>query len=140
MREKSTDKLNNELKKSQNIKMYLSENNSEFINSAIEYMNELLEQKNLKKSDVAKNSNLHRTYVYEIFNGDKSPSRDKVISIAFGMCLNLEETQKLLKRSGYRELYSRDSRDSIIIFSLNKKMNVIDCNILLESLSEEILK
>ena len=140
MKEKTTDKLDNELEKTQNIADYLSANKSEFISSAIEYMNELLIEKNLKKADVAKNSNLHRTYVYEIFNGDKLPSRDKIIAIAFGMTLNLEETQKLLKRSGYRELYSRDIRDSVIIFALNKKMNLLNCNNLLDSFSWNILK
>lgn len=140
MKEKTTDKLDNELEKTQNIADYLSSNKNEFIASAIEYMNELLVEKNLKKADVAKNSNLHRTYVYEIFNGDKLPSRDKIIAIAFGMTLNLEETQKLLKRSGHRELYSRDIRDSVIIFAINKKMNLLNCNNLLDSFSWDILK
>lgn len=103
-------------------------------------MNELLAEKKLKKADVAKKSNIHRTYLYEIFGGSKTPSRDKIIAIAFAMNLNLEETQKLLKRSGYRELYSRDSRDSVVIFAINKNMNLMACNHLLDSLSEKSIE
>jgi predicted transcriptional regulator len=103
-------------------------------------LNKLLIKKDLKKSEVVKGSNLHRSYVYEIFNGDKIPSRDKIIAIAFGMHLALEETQQLLKRCGHRELYSRDRRDSIIMFAINKEKSLIDCNILLSDSTEEIIK
>ncbi len=141
MENKTTDELTNQLKKSNNIDHYLNENKT-FLNTGTlaDRLNSLITEKKIKKADVARKSNLHRTYVYEIFNGSKTPSRDKIIAISFGMELNLEETQKLLKRSGYRELYSRDSRDSIIIFAINKKMNLIDCNDLLDSFSEDILK
>lgn len=55
-------------------------------------------------------SQLDRAYVYQIFSGEKTPSRDKLIAIAFGMNLSDEETQKMLKLSGNRELYARDQR------------------------------
>lgn len=140
MNNKTTDELTNELKNSSNIDSYLKENKKEFLSSAIDYMNELLAEKKLKKADVAKKSNIHRTYLYEIFSGSKTPSRDKIIAIAFAMDLNLEETQKLLKRSGYRELYSRDSRDSVVIFAINKNMNLMACNDLLDALSEKSIE
>lgn len=141
MENKTTDELTNQLKKADRIESYIDANRDEFLTDSIaDLLNKLLIKKDLKKSDVVKDSNLHRTYVYEIFNGDKTPSRDKILAIAFAMRLTLDETQVLLKRSGNRELYSRDRRDSIIMFALDKKKSLIDCNILLSDSTEEILK
>jgi hypothetical protein len=141
MEHKTTDELTNQLKEATNIERYIDDNRSEFLSDTVSgVLNKLLIKKDLKKSEVVKDSDLHRSYVYEIFNGDKIPSRDKIIAIAFGMHLDLDETQQLLKRCGHRELYSRDRRDSIIMFALNKKKSLIDCNILLSDSTEEIIK
>jgi hypothetical protein len=141
MENKTTDELTNQLKEATNIESYMDDNKSEFLSDTVSgVLNKLLIKKDLKKSEVVKGSNLHRSYVYEIFNGDKIPSRDKIIAIAFGMQLALEETQQLLKRCGHRELYSRDRRDSIIMFAINKEKSLIDCNILLSDSTEEIIK
>lgn len=141
MTNKTTGELTNQIKKSSNIGKFLTENKSELLSKTIpELLNELLIKKNLEKPNIIKNSNLTRSYGYQIFNGDKKPSRDKLIALSFGMELDLEETQNLLKKSGYRELYSRDSRDSIIIFAINKKRNLIECNELLDSFTEEIIE
>jgi hypothetical protein len=141
MENKTTDELTNQLKEATNIESYIDDNKSEFLSDTVSgVLNKLLIKKDLKKSEVVKGSNLHRSYVYEIFNGDKIPSRDKIIAIAFGMQLALEETQQLLKRCGHRELYSRDRRDSIIMFAINKEKSLIDCNILLSDSTEEIIK
>jgi transcriptional regulator with XRE-family HTH domain len=138
---KTTDELTNQLKETTNIESYIDDNKSEFLSDTVSgVLNKLLIKKDLKKSEVVKESNLHRSYVYEIFNGDKIPSRDKIIAIAFGMHLDLSETQQLLKRCGHRELYSRDRRDSIIMFAIDKKKSLIDCNILLSDSTEEIIK
>ncbi len=74
---------------------------------------------------------LGRAYVYRIFAGQKIPSRDKLIALAFGMRLSDEEAQKMLKLSGNRELYARDGRDALILFALQRNMTIIDTNGLL---------
>ena len=75
------------------------------IDSALSnYLNQLLEEKSLKKSTVIKNSELNEIYGYQIFSGKRIPSRDKLISISFGLELSLEETQTLLKYAGFAPL------------------------------------
>lgn len=76
---------------------------------------------------------LDRAYVYQIFSGEKTPSRDKLIAIAFGLKLSDDETQKMLKISGNRELYARDKRDALILFALQHKKTIWDTNELLYS-------
>lgn len=66
-----------------------------------------------------------------IFQGKKYPSRDKIICLTFGFEMTVEETQTLLKQAGYQELYPRDQRDALLLFAIEKKMNILDANFLL---------
>ena len=59
-----------------------------------EYLMALLKQNNLRRSDIVRDSGLEKAYVYQIFNGEKKPSRDKLIAITFGLHLPAEETPK----------------------------------------------
>ncbi len=129
MKQKSTDELNHEIKAATNIEDYLIKNKENMLTSNLpEYLNKLLTQKGLKKADVIRSSQLGRAYVYQIFSGKKTPSRDKLIAIAFGMGLSDDETQKMLKLTCNRELYARDKRDALILFALLKKKTVFEIN------------
>lgn len=79
---------------------------------------------------------------YEIMSGKttKNISRNKVIMLCFGLKLTVDEAQQLLKKSGYAPLYARDTRDSIIIYSLEHHIDVVTTNIKLGEYSLEILK
>ncbi|MDE7354480.1 MAG: helix-turn-helix transcriptional regulator [Acetatifactor sp.] len=94
-------------------------------------MNALLLEKGISKADVVRGSQLDRSYAYQIFSGDKKPSRDKLIALAFGLGLTDEETQKMLKLSGNRELYARDERDAMILFFLQQNRTIFEVNDLL---------
>ena len=109
--------------------------------SVSEYLDLMIKEKKLKKSEVIEKANLDKYYAYQIFNGTKeNPSRDKLIMLAFGMGLNLNETRKLLKLCGAAELYARSPRDSIIIFCLEKRNDLLICNEYLHDFSLEILE
>ena len=103
---------------------------SSFITQSLsDYLNQLLFEKGKSVADVVNASFLDASYVHQIFNGrKKSPSRDKLISIAFGLQLTVDETQKLLNISGNRKLYPKDERDVIIAISINRQENVKDTN------------
>ena len=133
--QKSTEELLNILKHS-NLKPYLSENHREMAENPIcDYLTAVLCEKKLQKSEVIKKSNIQLNYAYQIFSGLKIPSRDKLISLCFGMDLCLDETQTLLKYAGYAALYPRSGRDSVIITALEKHETVINCNIMLDELN-----
>lgn len=90
-----------------------------------EYLSQQLYQKDLKVADVIRDSGLTKSYVHQIFNGEKKPSRDKLIAIAFGLHLNAEETQRMLKMGGCSELYPRTERDALILFAILHGKNII---------------
>lgn len=126
---KTTDELNHEIKAVSDIEDFLKKNKKNMLaHSLPEYLNTLLKQKKISRADVVRSSLLDRAYVYQIFSGEKTPSRDKLIAIAFGLCLSDDETQKMLKLSGNRELYARDERDALILFALQRKKNILEIN------------
>lgn len=128
----TTDELNHEIKAATDIEDFLTKNKDEMITCGLSgHLNKLLSQKGINRADVVRGSLLDRGYVYQIFSGEKTPSRDKLIAIAFGLGLSDEEAQKMLKLSGNRELYARDGRDAVILFALQRKKNILEANDLL---------
>ncbi len=128
----STDDLEHEIKTVTDIEDYLTKNKAYMLaHNLSDHLNMLLVQKGVSRADVVRDSLLHRTYIYQIFSGKKTASRDKLIAIAFGMHLSVEETQTMLKFSGNRILYARDKRDAILLFALNQHKTIMDANELL---------
>lgn len=129
-----TATMNDELKETKSIGDFLKRNNKNMIDERLaDHLNHLLADKDITVADVVRGSYLDRGYVYQIFSGLKTPSRDKLIAIAFGMHLSGDETQKMLKISGNRELYARDARDAIILFCLQRRKPIHEANDLLDS-------
>ncbi len=93
-----------------------------------EYIKKIMIDRGLYKIDISKLSLIDRSYTSQIIEGTKKPGRDKVLAIAIGLKLSIDETQKALKLAGLNELYPKSKRDSIIIFAINQKMNVMDTN------------
>lgn len=140
MNEKSTDELKHEITIATDIEDYLTENKGHLLKGSLaEHLHMLLAQKKLRRADVIRGSLLGRAYVYRIFAGDKIPSRDKLIALSFGMKLSVEETQKLLKISGNRELYARDERDALLLFALQRNRSIMDANGMLLDHGLEVL-
>ena len=98
-----------------------------------------MKQKGLKKEDVVSRSMLGN-YAYYIISGKKTnPSRDKMIMLCFGLRLNAEGANRLLRMAAVGDLYPRNPRDTIIINALNFNLNVIEANNALEELGEDEL-
>lgn len=132
--------LNDELKEAKSISDYLKRNQDNMVTCSLsDYLNQLLAEKDIPIAEVVRGSYLERGYVYQIFSGRKTPSRDKLIAIAFGLYLSRDETQKMLKISGNRELYARDARDAIILFCLQRQMPIYEANDFLSTNGFELL-
>ena len=128
----STNDLEHEIKTVTDIEDYLFKNKAYLLTQNLsDHLNMLLIQKGVSRADVVRDSLLHRTYIYQIFSGKKTASRDKLIAIAFGMHLSAEETQTMLKLSGNRTLYARDERDAILLFALSQHKTIMEANELL---------
>lgn len=127
-----TERLLNELKDSSNVYNYISKYNEDFPNiSFTEYISLIIQKKNLKKGQVVKKTGINRTYAYQIISGKKKGSRDKIITLAYGLTLTIEETQKLLKLAAFNPLDPKNKRDAIIIFAICNNYDLSKTNFLL---------
>ncbi len=70
---------------------------------------------------------------------NKKPSRDKILQLCIGANFTLDETNKALKIGNCGELYPKIMRDSVIIFALNKNLNIVRTNELLFSYNVSLL-
>lgn len=138
---KDTEKLLEELKSYADFGEFYREN-KELVASVTlsDYLNELIEKKHLNKADIVANSEMSEVYVYQIISGIKpNPKRKKLLCIAFGMNLTLDETQLLLKKTGYAPLYAKNPFDAVIIYGLSKGLGIVDVNNLLFEYDQETL-
>lgn len=139
MADKSTDKLMNELKTGKDISRFLAENAACIKNlNFTQYLADIMAQKGLSIKDLSDSSGISYSYVYHIVKGDKTPSRPKMLAIAFGLGATLDETQQMLRQAKHSLLYPRDRWDAVIIAALQRQLTVMEANELLEKLGETV--
>ena len=83
-----------------------------------EYLNKLLDEKNLSRREIIRKSLLKQVPTSHIFEGvTKEPARERILALALAMELDTEETDKLLVYANKSQLYARRSNWEAIIFS-----------------------
>lgn len=137
---KTTANLNKQLKNTRDINQYLESNEESFKErNLMEYLNNLLFQKNLTKAEVIRRANIDKRYGYDIFSKGKKPSRNYILSLCFGFELTTDEANHLLNCASLCELYPRVRRDSIISYALDTHKTLIECNLLLDDAKESAI-
>lgn len=139
MAEKLTEELLNELLFTERIEDYLDNDDVGETIKLSDYLSDLLERKGLKKNEVINRSMLNTTFGYQIFSGHRNPGRDKILQLAFGMEMNLRETQRALKFGGANELYPKDKRDAIIIHCISNGKSMEETEEALFSFNERTI-
>lgn len=61
-----------------------------------EYLSALSEEKGMSKAEVIHQSGIPRTYAYQLYQGTRRPSRDKVLILAIVLGCTIEECDRLL--------------------------------------------
>ncbi len=127
-----TEELFLELQHVSDINSFFKTHEHQFLKETTEsFFNSILELRKMSIAQIAKNSGIGE-YAYKIFRGERTPSRDVLIAIAFGMELSLEETQLLLRISKFAGLDAREKRDSVIIFGITNRLDVFQTDDLLD--------
>ncbi|MBQ7974074.1 MAG: helix-turn-helix domain-containing protein [Clostridia bacterium] len=130
--QKDTSEIVEQLQLSPDFQSFYQENKDYMVDKSLaELLEQLLKQSGISKSAAIKNAEMSETYGYHIFSGKRIPERGKVLALAIGMELNLEQVQQLLKAAGYSHLYVRRPFDSIVLYGICKKMTVAQINELL---------
>lgn len=126
---KKTDDIRKELTEAPDLNEYLSENQAYFSSESVqELLNELYQKTDLTKAELARRSGVSSVYLHQLFAGKRNPSRDRLLCLAIGMGSTFEDTQRLLRQSGFTELYARDKRDAIILYGITHQQKLQEVN------------
>ena len=98
----------------------LSENDTSFREGSLtDALQRLFDARDISKGMLAKNSGISEVYLHQVFSGRRSPSRDRLLCLCFGLDTDLEEAQRLLQHAHHAPLYPLDRRDAILIYGLS---------------------
>lgn len=135
MKCKNTDQLRQELMSGNDLGRVLSDNQESFWTQDLQgRLHAMFQRQKLTKTVLAKRSGISEVYLHQVFSGRRTPSRDRLLCLCFGLGATVEETQELLRHAGHAPLYPRDRRDAVVIFGLSHAMTLPEVN---ESLYRE---
>jgi hypothetical protein len=119
------------------VKQYADEFNR--FPSFSEYVCGLCAEKSISAESVIKKASIHRTYGHKFFNGERTPSRDKTLQLAFGFGLSFDETQTLLNVARQSPLHPKVKRDVAIIYALKNGLGVTETQLILYDMGLSVL-
>lgn len=94
----TTDTLKGRISHADSFPDVMEKNSGEFVEISVsDYLNALCRKRGIRPAEAIRRAHIERTYGCQIFNGTRVPSRDKLLQIAVGMGLSLDDTQDLLK-------------------------------------------
>ena len=137
---KDTAEIVKELQLCSDFKTFYDENKTYMVNKSLaQLLEQLLQETGMTKAKAIKNAEMSEMYGYHIFAGTRIPERGKVLALAIGMGLNIDQVQQLLKAAGYTTLYAKRLFDSIVLYGIVKKLTVPQINELLYDYGMETL-
>jgi hypothetical protein len=138
--QKDTAEIVKQLQLSPDFQCFYQENKEYMVDKSLaQLLDQLLQQTGISKAKAIKNAEMSEIYGYHIFAGTRIPERGKVLALAIGMGLKMEQIQQLLKTAGYSTLYVKRPFDSVVLYGIVKKMTVAQINELLYDYGMETL-
>lgn len=138
--EKDTSEIVKRLQLSSDFQCFYQENKEYMVNKTLsQLLNQLLQQIGISKAKAIKNAEMSEIYGYHIFAGTRIPERGKVLALAIGMGLKLDQIQQLLKAANYSTLYVKRPFDSVVLYGIINHMSVAQINELLYDYGMETL-
>lgn len=119
---------------------FVRSNEGAFLETSLsEHLNKLLRERGVVCEHVIRRCGIERVYGHQIFSGIRKPSRDKVIQLAFGFALGVEEAQELLRVAGKSALYAKLKRDAVLLYCLNHAVGFLDAQAILSEMNLPLL-
>lgn len=120
---------------------FFATNAAELVNEEIPaFWKTLIEKSGMSKTAIINCADFNYGYFFDIINGRKIPSRDKLLRIIVAMQCTVDDCQSALRISGKSALYPRVRRDSIIIYALTNRLPVSKLHELLIRFGERPLR
>ena len=95
------------------------------------HLQQLINKKGLRNSEVYAAANISKQYFSKLFKGQVKPSKDKMLALAVGLRLNMDEVVDFLRIAGYA-LSPISQTDTVVEYFIRKQeYNVLKINIVL---------
>ena len=140
---KRTTEILNEIRAAKNFNSFAARNDDEFSYSPTvgKYIKDVLQSRRqpLNVPELAALIGVSRSYLYQLIPAkDKppktvknNPDRKLLLAIAIALKFSVDETQHLLKYADEPELYPRRKFDAAVLYALERRLRLVDTNILL---------
>lgn len=106
------------------------------------YLKERLKEKNMTQQTVFLQADIPERYGYKLLSGEKhTRQRDVILRICYAAELNLEQTQRALKKYEMPALYPKIPRDALLMILFNERPgDIIEVNEVLKKQGMEPLR
>ena len=102
-----------------------------YTDSFEKHLQKLINKKGLKNSEVYAAANISKQYFSKLLKGQVKPSKEKMLALAVGLHLNMDETVDFLRISGYA-LSPISQTDTVVEYFIRKQeYNVLKIDIVL---------
>lgn len=105
--------------------------------AAKDFWEAAIERSGMSKCNIINKADFNYCYFYDIVNGRKIASRDKVIRLILSMRLTTDDCQEALRISGRSALYPKVQRDALLIYGIENRYTVDETNQLLSAHGED---
>ena len=102
-----------------------------YTDSFEKYLQKLINKKGLKNSEIYAAANISKQYFSKLLKGQVKPSKEKMLALAVGLRLNMDETVDFLRIAGYA-LSPISQTDTVVEYFIRKQeYNVLKIDIVL---------
>jgi hypothetical protein len=102
-----------------------------YTDSFEKHLQKLINKKGLKNSEVYAAANISKQYFSKLLKGQVKPSKEKMLALAVGLHLNMDETVDFLRIAGYA-LSPISQTDTVVEYFIRKQeYNVLKIDIVL---------
>ena len=102
-----------------------------YTDSFEKYLQKLINKKGLKNSEIYVAANISKQYFSKLLKGQVKPSKEKMLALAVGLRLNMDETVDFLRIAGYA-LSPISQTDTVVEYFIRKQeYNVLKIDIVL---------
>lgn len=102
-----------------------------YTDSFEKYLQKLINKKGLKNSEIYAAANISKQYFSKLLKGQVKPSKEKMLALAVGLHLNMDETVDFLRIAGYA-LSPISQTDTVVEYFIRKQeYNVLKIDIVL---------
>ena len=125
---KNTEELLNELEQAKNTKEFeefLKRNDAKMHRESFgDTLLALCAEHEMAPSSLQPKIAISKAQFYYLLNGTRNPSKESVIKIALGLKATVNETNRLLRASGFHALDPKEREDAIITFGIENQKEV----------------